>query len=51
MDMETDMDRMYLAIDKLYPLWRFSLAEKKVQELTRSTDARQPFGLMWLAQF
>ena len=51
MDMTTDLDRMYLDIDELYPLWRFALAEKTEQQFQRSGVQESHFGLLWLAQF
>ena len=41
---------MHLAIDKVYPLWRFSLVEKTEQDVATSQQ-RGHFPLMWLANF
>jgi len=41
---------MYQAIDKVYPLWRFSLVEKTEQDAATSQQ-RGHFPLMWLANF
>jgi len=41
---------MYQAIDKVYPLWRFSLVEKTEQDAAISQQ-RGHFPLMWLANF
>lgn len=40
----------HLAIDKVYPLWRFSLVEKTEQDAATSLQRRH-FPLMWLANF
>ncbi|WP_244187270.1 DUF2357 domain-containing protein [Vibrio qinghaiensis] len=40
----------HLAIDKVYPLWRFSLVEKTEQDAATSQQ-RGHFPLMWLANF
>jgi hypothetical protein len=39
-----------LVIDKVYPLWRFSLVEKTEQDAATSQQ-RGHFPLMWLANF
>ncbi|WP_245609105.1 DUF2357 domain-containing protein [Vibrio rhizosphaerae] len=38
------------SIDKVYPLWRFSLVEKTEQDAATSQQ-RGHFPLMWLANF
>ena len=50
MILHQDLSAMYQAIDKVYPLWRFSLAEKTEQDATTSQQ-RGHFPLMWLANF
>lgn len=45
-----DLPPMYQAIDKVYPLWRFSLVEKTEQDAATSQQ-RGHFPLMWLANF
>lgn len=49
-DLHHDLQAMYRCIDQEYPLWRFSLAEKTEQEVSKS-DARSDFSLLWLANF
>ena len=51
MVMSTDLKEMYEAIDKLYPLWRFSLVQKTDQELAKSRKPHERFPLLWLAHF
>ena len=51
MVMSTDLKDMYEAIDKLYPLWRFSLVQKTDQELAQSRKPHERFPLLWLAHF
>lgn len=50
MALHQDMPAMYQAIDKVYPLWRFSLVEKTEQDAANSQQRRH-FPLMWLANF
>ncbi len=50
MALHQDLPAMYQAIDKVYPLWRFSLVEKTEQDAARS-QRRGHFPLMWLANF
>ena len=50
MVLHQDLSAMYQAIDKVYPLWRFSLAEKTEQDAATSQQ-RGHFPLMWLANF
>ena len=45
-----DLPAMYQTIDKIYPLWRFSLVEKTEQDAATSRQ-RGHFPLMWLANF
>ncbi|MFN3237289.1 MAG: DUF2357 domain-containing protein, partial [Pseudomonadales bacterium] len=51
MDMATDMQSMNEAIEKEFPLWRYSLVEKTQQNLGNVRVPRPEFLLMWLAQF
>ena len=50
MDLHNDLEGMYRAIDKNYPLWRFSLANKTQQNVD-SGNTRGNFPLLWLAHF
>ncbi|MCR9352347.1 restriction endonuclease-like protein [Vibrio alginolyticus] len=50
MALHQDLPAMYQAIDKVYPLWRFSLVEKTEQDAATSQQ-RGNFPLMWLANF
>ncbi|MGL6171862.1 MAG: DUF2357 domain-containing protein [Vibrio sp.] len=50
MALHQDLPAMYQAIDKVYPLWRFSVVEKTEQDAATSQQ-RGHFPLMWLANF
>ncbi|BFM10644.1 hypothetical protein R50072_07970 [Simiduia litorea] len=50
MALHQDLPAMYQVIDKVYPLWRFSLVEKTEQNAATSQH-RGHFPLMWLANF
>jgi predicted component of viral defense system (DUF524 family) len=50
MQLHSDLPAMYQCIDKSFPLWRFSLAEKTEQDAAKSQH-RGNFPLLWLAQF
>ncbi|PSV39648.1 restriction endonuclease-like protein [Photobacterium sp. GB-36] len=50
MALHQDLPAMYQTIDKVYPLWRFSLVEKTEQDAATSQH-RGHFPLMWLANF
>ncbi|MCL6388047.1 DUF2357 domain-containing protein [Pectobacterium carotovorum subsp. carotovorum] len=50
MDLHRDLPEMYRVLDKNYPLWRFSLAEKTEQDAEQSKQ-RGDFPLLWLANF
>lgn len=50
MQLHSDLPAMYQRIDKSFPLWRFSLAEKTEQGAAKSQH-RGNFPLLWLAQF
>ncbi|MBT0724606.1 DUF2357 domain-containing protein [Rosenbergiella sp. S61] len=50
MALHQDLPTMYQAIDKVYPLWRFSLVEKTEQDAATSQQ-RGHFPLMWMANF
>lgn len=51
MDMQADLQLINKDIDAQYPLWRFSLAEKTVQNLQTKRKPHPQFLLLWLAQF
>lgn len=51
MAMNPDLEGIYKDIDALYPLWRFSLAQKTDQELAKSRKPHERFPLLWLAYF
>lgn len=50
MDLHSDLPAMYRSIDAIYPLWRFSLAEKTQQNVAKNQQ-RRDFPLLWLAHF
>lgn len=50
MQLHNDLPAMYHRIDEVFPLWRFSLAEKTEQSAAKSQH-RGNFPLLWLAQF
>ncbi|MEZ9709132.1 DUF2357 domain-containing protein [Vibrio breoganii] len=50
MQLHNDLPAMYQRIDEVFPLWRFSLAEKTEQNAAKSQH-RGNFPLLWLAQF
>ena len=50
MDLHSDLPAMYKSIDKEFPLWRFSLAEKTEQDVAKGKH-RGDFPLLWLANF
>jgi predicted component of viral defense system (DUF524 family) len=50
MALHQDLPAMYRVIDKVYPLWRFSLVEKTEQDAATSRQ-RGHFPLMWLVNF
>jgi uncharacterized protein len=50
MDMHSHLITMYQTIDREYPLWRFSLAEKTEQSVSRGLKLGY-FPLIWLAHF
>ena len=51
MDMAKDLNNINIAIDEIYPLWRFSFSKKTDQELARSKKPHERFPLLWLALF
>jgi hypothetical protein len=51
MDLAKDFNNINLAIDEIYPLWRFSFSKKTDQELSRSKKPHERFPLLWLALF
>jgi uncharacterized protein len=50
MDLHSDLPAMYRSIDAEFPLWRFSLAQRTEQSVSRS-NSRGNFPLLWLAHF
>ncbi|QDK97037.1 DUF2357 domain-containing protein [Acinetobacter tandoii] len=50
MNLHTDLPAMYEAIDRVFPLWRFSLVNKTEQNVGKGQN-RGHFPLMWLANF
>lgn len=50
MDIRKDLPKMYNAIDNVFPLWRFSIAQKTEQDAFRDNH-RGDFPLLWLAYF
>ena len=50
MDMHTDLPAMYATLDREFPLWRFSLAQRTQQSAAKSPN-RGNFPLLWLAHF
>jgi hypothetical protein len=50
-DMLTDLQVMNDSIDREFPLWRFSLAEKTQQNMKAVKKPHPDFLLLWLAQF
>jgi hypothetical protein len=51
MVMVRDLEGIYKDIDALYPLWRFSFAQKTEQQLAKSRQPHESFELLWLAHF
>ncbi|MEI7455274.1 MAG: restriction endonuclease-like protein [Nitrosomonadales bacterium] len=51
MVMATDLQQIYKDIDALYPLWRYSFAQKTEQQLAKSRQPHERFDLLWLAHF
>jgi uncharacterized protein len=51
MAMDTDLAAIHCVIDKAYPLWRFSFAQRTELELARSHKPHDRFALLWLAHF
>ncbi|CAM3955265.1 hypothetical protein VA7868_04532 [Vibrio aerogenes CECT 7868] len=50
MDLHSDVEAMYQMIDRDFPLWRFSLAEKTEHDMATSHHQGY-FPLLWLANF
>ena len=50
MSLHDDLPAMYQSIDRVFPLWRFSLVEKTEQDAANSQQ-RNYFPLLWLANF
>lgn len=51
MAMAGDLDAIHKEVDRLYPLWHFSFAQKTEQELAKSRKPHERFELLWLAHF
>ena len=51
LDIHHDLNAINLDIDRIYPLWRFSFAQKTDQELDSSKNVHEKFPLLWLALF
>ncbi len=51
MDLASDLTTILDRIDRQYPLWRYSLAEKTEQHMKAVKKPHPQFLLMWLAQF
>ena len=51
LDMLSDLNEINFSIDQIYPLWRFSFAQKTNHELEKSKKPHERFPLLWLALF
>jgi len=51
MHMASDLQKINESIDELFPLWRFSLAEKTQQQMKAVKQPHSQFLLLWLSQF
>jgi predicted component of viral defense system (DUF524 family) len=51
LDMQSDLISMNAQIDKAFPLWRFTIAEKTQESIGRSRSANSQFPLLWLSHF
>jgi len=51
MDIATDLSDIQQVIDRQYPLFHFSFAQKTEQALARSRKPHERFPLLWLSQF
>lgn len=51
MAMAGDLKAIHQEVDRLYPLWHFSFAQKTEQELAKSRKPHERFELLWLAHF
>lgn len=51
MDMSSDLSSIYDQIDRVYPLWRYSIAEQTYLQMKAVKKPHPQFLLMWLAQF
>jgi uncharacterized protein len=49
--MQHDLQQVHLAIDAIYPLWRFSFLQKTDVGFNRGRRPQPSFELLWLAQF
>lgn len=50
-DLAADLQKINKSIDELFPLWRFSLAEKTQHQMKAVKQPHSQFLLLWLAQF
>jgi uncharacterized protein len=51
MAMDTDLAAIHGVIDKAYPLWRFSFAQRTELEMARSHKPHEKSAVLWLAHF
>lgn len=51
MDMVSDISDMSAAIDEVFPLWRFTLAEKTQHRIQAIKRPHKDFLLLWLSQY
>ena len=51
MDLQHDFRIIHAEIDRFYPLWRFSIAKKTVQEFNLQRRPHEYFPLLWLSLF
>ncbi|MBV1879238.1 MAG: restriction endonuclease-like protein [Pseudomonadales bacterium] len=51
MNMASDLQQINATIDEVFPLWRFSLAEKTQHQMKAVKQPHSQFLLLWLAQF
>tara|TARA_R110001583_G_scaffold32576_3_gene110864 strand:+ start:1047 stop:3380 length:2334 start_codon:yes stop_codon:yes gene_type:complete len=51
MDLTQDYQTISENIDKVYPLWRFALANKTTMAMGKSSKKSAEFELLWLAHF
>ena len=51
LDMLNDLNEINFSIDQIYPLWRFSFAQKTDQELQKEKKSHEKFPLLWFSLF